>query len=355
MNRRVLILVNNIDELGGAQRVSHTLAQGLAQRGYDVELVGLIPKPPVHTYVDEPMYRMRTLLTEPRDPKRKAAQQQFIEQALADVLGSGVPGIVITAQVWAMEHVLRVPHAGWRMIGQYHSSYAAAREDGDLERIRIAYRDADWFTVLSDGDAERFTWAGMNNCITMVNPIHPWPHRVASHQARTLTVLGRMSWEKAPDVALQAWAELVDAYPDWSMQFIGHGPMASEIATTAVPRVSVIDATDDPIRALLETGIYVLPSLVEGLPMSLLEAMACGLPVVASNCSPGVRSLVTPEVTGLLAEPGNPHSLAGHIRRLIDDANVRERLGMQARQRAEEYRLAPVVDRWEWLITQTYR
>jgi len=355
MSRRVVILVNNIDELGGAQRVSHTLADGLARRGYDVELVGLIPKPPVHTYVDEPQYRMRTLLTEPRALQRKDAQQGHIERALTDVLQSGEPGILITAQVWAMEHVLRVPHAGWRIIGQYHSSFAAAREDGDLERIRISYQDADWFTVLSDGDADGFTWSGMNNCITMVNPIHPWPYRAASLQARTLTVLGRMSWEKAPEMAVQAWAELADAYPDWSLQFIGHGPLATDIAATDVPRVFVLDATADPIGALLDTGIYVLPSLVEGLPMSLLEAMACGLPVVASNCSPGVRSLVTGEQTGLLAEPGDPHSLASQIRRLLDDALMRERLGRQARQRAEAYRLEPILDRWEWLITQTYR
>jgi glycosyltransferase involved in cell wall biosynthesis len=89
--------------------------------------------------------------------------------------------------------------------------------------------------------------------------------------------------------------------------------------------------------------------------MSLLEAMACGLPVVATNCSPGVRSLVTAGQTGLLAEPGDPHSLASQIRRLLDDAPVRERLGAQARQRAEAYRLEPILDRWEWLIAQTYR
>jgi glycosyltransferase involved in cell wall biosynthesis len=355
MNPRIVIIVNNIEELGGAQRVSHTLAQGLAQRGYDVELVGLIPKPPIHTYIAQPTYRMRTLLSESRDPKRKADQQSLIEHALTETLGHGDPGIVVTAQVWAMEHVLRVPHADWRIIGQYHSSFAAAREDGDLERIRVAYRDVDWFTVLSDDDAAQFTEAGMNNCITMVNSISPWPATGADQSARTLTVLGRMSWEKAPDIALRAWAELVDEYPDWSMQFIGNGPMATDIAATDIARVTVLPATDDPIGALVASGMYVLPSLVEGLPMSLLEAMACGLPVVATNCSPGVRSLVSHEHTGLLAEPGNPRSLAHQMRQLLDDSDLRARLGMQARQRAEEFRLDPVLDRWEWLIAQTYR
>ena len=62
MTPRIVIVANNIEELGGAQRVSHTLAQGLAERGYDVELIGLIPKPPVHPYISHTAYRMRTLL-----------------------------------------------------------------------------------------------------------------------------------------------------------------------------------------------------------------------------------------------------------------------------------------------------
>lgn len=355
MNRRVVILANNIEELGGAQRVSHTLADGLAERGYDVDLIGLIPKPPIHTYIADPKYRMSTLLTQPRDAKHKDEQQVLIESALADVLSQGTPGILIAAQVWAMEHVLRVAHTGWHMIGQYHSSFAAALDDGDIERIRAAYGDIDWFTVLTDEDAYSCIEAGMNNVITMANPVSPWPAEPATLAARTLTVLGRMSWEKAPQVALQAWAMIESDFPDWSLQFIGHGPLAAQISESSVPRVRVLPATQDPIGALLATGIFLLPSLVEGLPMSLLEAMACGLPVIASDCSPGVRSLITHEDTGLLTQPGDAHALADQLRSLLTQPNVRQQLGERARARVEVFRVAPILDRWEWLIAQTYR
>lgn len=353
MTPRVVIMANNIDELGGAQRVSHTLAEGLAQRGYDVTLVGLIPKPPVHRYVDAPGYRVRTLLDEPRDTRRKDAQQQRIESQLTELLAEGEPGILITAQVWCMEHVLRVPHAGWRSIGQYHSSFQAAKDDGDLARLTDSYLDVDWFTVLSHGDERLFTSAGFNNCITMVNPLDSWPPQTADGSARTITVLGRLSWEKAPGVALAAWARIADCHPDWTLQFVGSGPLADAIAATSAPRVRMVPPTDHPMDVLATSGIFCLPSLVEGLPMSLLEAMACGLPVVAADCSPGVREAVGD--AGVLVPTDRADEMAEALHRLIENAERRADLGAAARHAAAAYRTAKVIDRWEWLIAQTLR
>lgn len=353
MTPRIVIVANNIEELGGAQRVSHTLAQGLAERGYDVELIGLIPKPPVHPYISRPAYRMRTLLGEPRDRSQQAAQQRIIESELGSLLADGDPGVLIAAQVWSMEHVLRVPHAGWRLIGQYHSSFQAAADDGDLARIQSAYRDVDWFTVLSDDDGRSFTAAGLNNCVTMVNPIDTWPDPPADGRSHTITVLGRMSWEKAPQIALQAWGRLAAQYPDWSLQFVGDGPLAEIVQATDIPRVRVAPTSDRPIDVLRQTGVFCLPSLIEGLPMALLEAMACGLPVVAADCSPGVRDAVG--AAGVLVEPDDPDALAQALGGLLDDAQLRAELGSAARLAAERYRTAPILDRWEWLIKQTMR
>ena len=353
MTPRIVIVANNIEELGGAQRVSHTVAQGLAERGYDVELIGLIPKSPVHEYIAQPAYRARTLLDEPRDRSRQTAQQRTIESRLGAILANGDPGVLIAAQVWSMEHVLRVPHAGWRLIGQYHSSFQAAADDGDLARVQAAYQDIDWFTVLSDEDGRSFTAAGLNNCVTMVNPIDTWPEHLAEGRTNTITVLGRLSWEKAPQRALHAWGQLVEHYPAWSLQFVGDGPLADLIRTSALPRVHVRPTSTRPFDVLQHTDVFCLPSLIEGLPMALLEAMACGLPVVAADCSAGVRDAVG--AAGLLVDPDDPDALAQALGTLMADAELRARLGASARTAAERYRLEPVIDRWEWLIRQTLR
>jgi len=355
MNKRIVIMVNNIDELGGAQRVSHTLAQGLALRGYDVELVGLIPKAHVHRYYEQPAYATRVLLDHPHTKDRNGQQQSEIEAKLSSLLESRSPGLLITAHVWAMEHVMRVPHQGWRLIGQYHSSFDAARDSRDLSRLEAAYRNIDWFTTLCAEDTRAFTSAGFNNAITMPNPIDPWPQETAPLTNTTITVLGRMSWEKAPDIAVAAWAMVAEDFPEWSLQFVGNGPLESDIAASDVPRIKVLPPTDQPTQVLLQSGVFLLPSLVEGLPMSLAEAMACGLPVVATQCSPGISSLITHEHSGLLAMPGDPACLAHQLRRVLSDAALRAGLAQEARKSAEQLRPELMMDKWEWLIEQTYR
>jgi glycosyltransferase involved in cell wall biosynthesis len=357
MKPNIVILANNIEELGGAQRIGHQLAQGLAARGYPVDLVGLAAKPPVHVYRDHPAYSAQTLLPEPlapvRDAARREEQRRQIRSRLTAVLTAQEPGIVITAQVWAREH-LHAP-VGWRVIGQYHSSYQAAVASGDLERLVREYRDVDWFCALTEEDASHFARHDLNNMRVMVNPVDPWPTEPAALVNPVVTVLGRLSWEKAPDIALAAWAQIAEEFPDWRLQFVGHGPMGEEIARTQVPRVLVAESTGDPGAVLSETSVLLLPSVVEGSPMSVLEAMSWGIPVVAADCSAGVRALVHTGVTGRLAIRGNVDSLAAQLRIVLASAQARQEYGAQARAHAAAFRLEPVLDSWEWLIQQTLR
>lgn len=352
---RVVVIANNIEELGGAQRIGHVLANGLQSRGFEVDLVGLVPKDPVHHYTGD--VPSRTLLDEPlarkRDEVIRARQRRQICDALRTTLSTGEPGVVITVQVWAMEHLQEIDMDGWRTIGQYHSSYEAAVQSGDIHRLEAAYRAADWFTVLTEDDRRNFARHDLNNLIVLANPIDPWPEQAADLSSRTITVLGRLSHEKGPDIALDAWSRIADAHPDWSLQFVGDGPLADVVRDSSVPRVRHVPTTSDPLRTLGESGLLCLPSRTEGMPLAVMEAMASGLPVVASDCSAGVRELVGD--CGVLVAPGDPAALAAGIDGLLANATSRSDLGRRARHRMMAHQLAPVLDRWEWLIAQTLR
>jgi glycosyltransferase involved in cell wall biosynthesis len=89
----------------------------------------------------------------------------------------------------------------------------------------------------------------------------------------------------------------------------------------------------DVARLLQAADIFVLPSYREGLPRSVIEAMAAGVAIVASDI-PACRELVEHDASGLLVPPGQPVPLAAAIRRLVLDANLRERLAARARERA---------------------
>jgi glycosyltransferase involved in cell wall biosynthesis len=120
---------------------------------------------------------------------------------------------------------------------------------------------------------------------------------------------------------------------------VGEGPqraeLAAEIRRLGVTRaVGLAGERDDVAGLLAQADLFVLPSRSEGLPVSVLEAMAAGVPVVASAVG-GVPELVEDGATGLLVPPGDPRALAAAIAKLAGDPALRRRLGAAGRRRVE--------------------
>jgi len=367
---RLVIMANNIDEVGGAQRVVHVVAQGLAERGYPVDLVGVTPFTPRHEFVADPAFRRFVLMSQEwpaaqKAPGRVAERRRLSEEAataLVAVLADGPPGVIVTSQLWAMEYVARVPHEDWAVIGQYHSSYEAALAGRDLKRAVDLYREVDLFTLLTPQDADAFRRAGLNNTTSLPNPLAFWPSAPSAHQGHeTVTYLGRLSEEKGVGFLVDAWGRMADRHPSWRLRLVGSGPDEARIRTriaglsTGADRVDVMPPVVDAESALREAGILVLPSLTEGLPLVLAEAMALGLPCIATDCSSGVRMLAGGGTDALLVPRGDAHALAEAMASLIDDAARRTGLGERARVAMEPYRADRILDRWEQMIGDVLR
>jgi glycosyltransferase involved in cell wall biosynthesis len=355
MSARMIIMANNIDEVGGAQRVAHSLAQGFAQRGFDVDLVGVVPHEPRHRFTDDPAYRSITLAERPlpstNDPAGRKRARTAILRSLQSLIDEGRPGIIITTQLWAMEHLEEVDHRGWRIIGQYHSSFEAAAGGRDLARAQKSYADVDSFVLLTHEDAEAFRRAGLNNTCSIPNAVPFRPEQPAALSTRTLTYLGRLSPEKGPQFLVEAWGSIAAQHPDWSLRFVALVDRLPEGAE----RVEFIAPVSDPQRVLLASDIVVLPSLVEGFPLVVAEAMACGVPVIAADCSAGVRALIDDGVTGLIAARGDAGDLAHQLTWLMESESLRREFGTAARERALQLAPEAIFARWEMLFADVLR
>jgi len=159
-----------------------------------------------------------------------------------------------------------------------------------------------------------------------------------AHASMRVLFLGRLTRQKGVDDLLLAFAEVYGEHPSSRLDLCGDGD--AEQFTCRAQALGIADAvqlhgwvTGDRKRELIrEAGVYVLPSHVEGMPMSLLEAMAAGLPVVATAVG-GIPELVRPGLDGYIVPAGDPVSLAGALVSLLGDGEQRRRMGAQGCQR----------------------
>jgi glycosyltransferase involved in cell wall biosynthesis len=154
-------------------------------------------------------------------------------------------------------------------------------------------------------------------------------------------VVGRLSPEKGHITLLLAFRLLLDSGVAAKLEIIGAGPFERQIReqTAALNLSNYVlftgELTPAKVRRRLEAAdIFCMPSYSEGLPMSIMEAMAVGVPVVTTWIS-GIPELAVDGVTALTVPPGNSERLTEALRRILDDAPLREQLVANAREAVE--------------------
>lgn len=178
-----------------------------------------------------------------------------------------------------------------------------------------------------------------------------------------LVFVGRLVEKKGLEVLLDALGRL-PADVNWSLDVVGDGPLRASLEDRARPFADRVtfwgqQPAADLARSLQNAEVAVFPSVrarsgdQDGLPVAMLEAMAAGIPVVASDL-PGLREAVRsdPE-SGLLVESGNATVLAESIHRLLADEALRDRLGRAAAGRAKDYSVEAVGAKYVEILRAT--
>jgi len=158
-----------------------------------------------------------------------------------------------------------------------------------------------------------------------------------------IVTVGRLSPVKGIDTLLRAVAELRAQRPDVTLEVLGgeqpgyddHAGLLLELRASLGldDAVTFAGHVDDTRPALARAAVYAQPARWEGVPLAVLEAMAAGVPVVATDVG-GVRDVITPDVTGLLVAPDDPTSLARALARVLEGPELAARLGAAGREQA---------------------
>ncbi len=174
---------------------------------------------------------------------------------------------------------------------------------------------------------------------------------IAIPEGRSIVLwVGRLDPVKGLKTLIDAFATVVSEC-DASLVLVGDGDDEQTVRRSVErnrlgDRVHLLGRRDDVAGLLKLADVFVLPSLTEGMPNALLEAMAAGRAVVTTDV-PGCRDLVTHEQTGLVVEPGNAAQLSAAIVRLLRDRGLADRLGRCAEKHVRsDYSLNRCIDRY---------
>src|SRR4029079_12601461 len=224
---------------------------------------------------------------------------------------------------------------------------------------RLVYPRADVVTANSLGALDALAaFVPRGKLAFLPNPLPPASTAEAAViAAPTVITVGRLVEQKGIDVLLKAWAEVAEALPGWRLMLVGGGPLEGELKSLAAKlnvagSVEFTGHVSDPLPLLKGAKLFVLTSRFEGTPNALLEAMACGLPAVVSDASPGPCELIGSgdDAAGLIVPVEDAAATANAIVRLARDETLRRRLGLAARERARAHDADHAIDVWLKLL-----
>lgn len=356
-----VLYVTTSTTVGGAEKDLYHLCALINKERFEV--AGVISLKPAGAYaqkLEEAGFQVESMgmgrVPMPWDPLR-----------LAGLIRKYRPDLVHALMYKAMQLCrMARPLGRFKLVSSPHVNYRS--RPGALVALDRILRGADDLAVLESETTARYMAEKLGyrreKLVAVHNALDPedWnPSRVDRQMKRlelglhamdlVLIGVGRLDVQKGHTYLLQAMAALGESHPT-HLILAGGGPLQGALEKEAADlglgeRAHFVGEVENVAPWLSAADIFVLPSLWEGLPIALLEAMAMGLPVLASNVD-GVPEAVEDGRTGLLAAPGKPEELAAGLRRLIDDPDLRRRLGEGAREKVRrEFVLEKMVRGYE--------
>lgn len=245
------------------------------------------------------------------------------------------------------EQLLMQFHKGpfWRLLGKIRT-----------RQLQRAVRKVQKLVVLTHADEQQWRKAGVTNTVCIPNPTTIMPDKCGGHERKTILSVGRLHPQKGYDLLLHAWSQVASSHPDWKLQIVGEGDERQHLSALAnelgiAHSVQMNGLSTDLTADYCRSGLFVLSSRYEGLPLALIEAMSCGCCCLAFDCPHGPAELISNRQTGILLPPEDTHALAQAINLYINTPEQRKKLGDAAYAYAKaHFALEPVMAQWLRLL-----
>jgi glycosyltransferase involved in cell wall biosynthesis len=361
--------------IGGTRRHIRELSCGLCHRGHDVTAVCSAERDPTFRGDMETMRAagvevvelpMRRAVSPLADFRHLAFLYRFLGTHPFDVIHTHSSKAGVLGRVAGLcrgrTPLVHTPHT-FAFAFKDHFSPVKRRFFLAVERL-LGARTGRMINVSESERREALSYRVIRpgRIAVVPNGIDPWPFRWAEPPERSafggrrfsprLGTVGLLNAAKGHDVLLHAFKKLLEQHPEAGLVIVGEGelrePLSRLIEALGLQENAFLAGfRDDVPEVMKELDLFVLPSLWEGMPYVVMEAMASGVPVVVTNVN-GSRDIVEHEKTGLIAPPGDAGALAEACEAVLSApdlgaAMAREGIGVVLRR----YTVARMVERIE--------
>ncbi|MDX2605813.1 glycosyltransferase family 4 protein [Streptomyces caniscabiei] len=381
---KIAFLINNAFGIGGTIRSTANLSAAFADR-HDVEVVS------VHRSRDEPALpfdprvRLTSLIDLREDspgfegdhPLTQRPGTMFPytgatgnlpytglqDERIGGFLADTEADVVIATRPDLNGYLARDGRRRYLRVGQEHLSLDQYREPLRSNQNR-AIGGLDAYVTVSEADAAQYRAAlpGVTTTIVCVpNGVQAPAVERSTLDSRVVVAAGRLIPIKRYDRLVNAFAKVAADHPGWTLRIYGRGPQKENLRQQ-IDRLGLHDrvflmGAVSPIETEWAKGaVAAVSSDMESFGMTIVEAMHCGVPVVATDCPHGPGEIITHGEDGILVPlDGDVDAYADALNRVVGDEALRARLGKQALVKAETYAPAVIARRYESLFEELTR
>ena len=241
-------------------------------------------------------------------------------------------------------------------IGCEHINYSAC--PSVVRPIRKwAYKRLDSIVVLTNADAGNYRFIQQKKLHVIPNISSFSRDNVSDLSKKRIITIGRLSMQKGYDILVDVINGIRNEMEEWTVDIFGSGEMRKELAnkissTNLESVIHICNPTSRIKEELLESSIYLMTSRHEGLPMVLIEAQTCGLPIVSFDCPEGPAEIVTTGTDGYLIPLMDKDEMGKKLLSLMYNDQLRTKFGQKAFENSARFSKESIIAQWKELFAQ---
>lgn len=361
--KKIMFFISTLQK-GGAERVLVNLAEYFYHLGYHVVIVTQYIAKEEYTISDG----IVRILSEIEDHEiGKSRILNFCKRCrkLRTIWKEGKPNVILSFM--GKNNIMALLTSWGMKIPVVVSVRAEPREEykGKLltQAALFTFRRATNIVMQTEESKSFFPMQMRDKIVVLQNPLHPSFIRQVyqGEREKTIVAVGRVDENKNHKMLIASFAQIAEKYPEYLLKIYGNGECKEELEKLIKNlglehRAYMMGAVDHVADVIEKAGVFVLTSYSEGMPNTLMEAMALGIPSIATDCPcGGPKELIQSGENGILIPVGSKEELTRQLDFLLGDDEIRKEIGRNATKLQESHNLEVVNESWKKLLDESMK